>query len=177
MDCRVSEIEAILFIFVAVTINIIFFYGIIIRPVVSYHINTSLDYNATINFNSDNLFVDLKVENEGLSPANIILIVRLYNMSLVSPLHPNMFENDFFNEIRIPLERILTKHGQEGFTIELEGMEYASYQVLVFSIEGKLRKDPFLGFYDSFAIFRPVRPTALLLKDVGDNRYMRVKSR
>jgi hypothetical protein len=177
MDRRDSKLEAVLLIAVALAINASFLYGLLTRPVIAYHISTPLDYNATIDFNSDVLTVDLEVDNEGLSPARLVFVARVYNMSLVGPVGIDITQGETFSEARVPIYVAVPKGGRESFTVELRGAADASYQVLIFSVEGKPRLDPITGFHDSFAVFEPVRPTALLLKHVGGGRYMRVRSR
>lgn len=177
MSRRDSKPEALLLIAVALAINASFLYGLLTRPVIAYHISTPLNYNATIDFDSDVLTVDLEVDNEGLSPARLVFVARIYNMSFTGPEGIEIRRGEIFSEAVIPIEDAVHKEGHEAFTVELRGMPGTSHQVLIFSVEGKPRPDPVTGFHDSFAIFEPVRPTALLLKQVGDGSYMRVRSR
>jgi hypothetical protein len=177
MSRRYYKPEAILLIAVALAINASYLYGLLTRPVIAYHISMPLNYNATIDFDSDVLTVDLEVENKGLSSARLVLIARIYNMSLTGPEGIEIKRGEIYSEVVIPMEEAVPKEGHEAFTVELTGTQGTSHQVLIFSVEGKHRTDPVTGFHDSFAIFEPVRPTALLLKRVGDGSYMRVRSR
>jgi hypothetical protein len=177
MSQRDFKPEALLLITVALAINASFLYGLLTRPVIAYHISTPLDYNATIDFDSDVLTVDLEVENKGLSSARLVFIARIYNMSLTGPEGIEIRRGEIYSEAVIPIEDAVHKDGHEAYTVELEGTPGTSHQILIFSVEGKPNTDPVTGFHDSFAIFEPVRPTALLLKRVGDGSYMRVRSR
>jgi hypothetical protein len=172
-----SKIEAVLLLSVAIAINLTFFYGLITRPIIVYHLSTTLDYNGEINFNSEELLVDLEATNEGLSPARVAMIVRSYNMSLRGPEGVEASEEGTFSELYIPLDEPIHRSVREIFSITLNTDVNATYLVLIFSVQPKPRVDPIRGFYDSFAIYKPERPNALLLRHVDNGRFTRVTSR
>lgn len=162
---------------IAVAINLTFFYGMVTKPLIAYHVTTPLDYNRTIDFDSDYLFVTLETRNVGLSPARVDLVVKLYNFTLADSEGSESTEGEWPTELKVALDEPIRPSGHEEYNITLDSAGNATYLVLIFSIESKPRLDPFTGYYDSFAIFKPERPTALLLKNVDGNMYMRVRRR
>ena len=172
-----SRAEARLLFIVTIVINLCIIYGFLIRPVIAYHISTPLEYNGTINLDAGDLEVNLETANRGLSPARVELTVRLYNLSLTSPQEADVSLHDEFSDLQIELDEPIPPSGHDVRTITLTFKGDANYLVLIFYTDPQLRYDPVTGFYDSFALYKPERPTALLLKHVGGYEYMRVTSR
>ena len=172
-----SKAEAKLLFIVTVAINLYIIYGFLTRPVIAYHITTPLEYNGTIDFHTGDLEVSLETTNKGLSPAQVELTVRLYNISLTGPQASKVSMHDQFSEFQIKLETPIAPSGHDVKTITFTTVEDADYLVLIFYAGPQPRYNPITGFFDSFATFTPERPTALLLKQVESNEYMRVTSR
>ena len=172
-----SKVEVALLLSVAAAINLFFFYGLVTRPVVEYNLSTPLGYNETVDFESGDLLVNLETANKGFSPARVAFVVRLYNMSLTGPEEVESAVENGFVELYIPLEKTIKQSGNYTYPIMVKSSREATYLVLILSVESRPRWDPLTGFYDSFAIFEPKRPTALLLRHVGGERFMRVRSR
>ena len=172
-----SKAEARLLFIVTVAINFFIIYGFLTRPVIAYHISTPLEYNGTIDFNAGDLEVSLETTNRGLSPALVELTARLYNISLTSPQDAEVSVHDRFTDLQIKLDTTITPSGHDVRTITFTTVEDADYMVLIFYADPQPRYDPITGFFDSFALYKPERPTALLLKQVGAEEYMRVTSR
>jgi hypothetical protein len=172
-----SKAEARLLFIVTVAINIFILYGFLTRPVITYNISTPLDYNGTIDFNVGDLEVSLETTNRGLSPALVELTARFYNISMTGPPDAEVSVLDRFSELQIKLDTPITPSGHDVRTITITTVEDADYMVLIFYANPQPRYNPLTGFYDSFATYTPERPTALLLKQVGANEYMRVTSR
>ena len=172
-----SKAEARLLFIVAVAVNLCIVYGFSTRPVIAYQISTPLEYNGTINLDTGDLEVNLETSNRGLSPARVELTVRLYNLSLTSPQYADVSLHDKYSELRIELGEPIPPSGHDVKTITITSAGDANYLVLIFYADPQPRFDPVTGFYDSFALYEPVRPTALLLKHVGGHEYMRVTSR
>ncbi len=172
-----SKIEAVLLILVAIGINLLFFYGLITRPIIAYNLSTPLDYNGEVDFSTGDLPVNLEVTNEGKSPSRVEMVVRTYNMSLTGPEGVEASVEGTYSELHIPIGKPIRQSRNESSTVTLNTDENATYLVLILSIEPPPRHTPVLAFYDSFTIYKPVRPTALLLKHTDGNKYMRVKNR
>lgn len=172
-----SRAEVVLLLSAAAAINLLFFYGLVTRPVVEYNLSTPLGYNETVDFESGDLLVSLIARNKGFSLARVAFVVRLYNMSLTAPEAIESAAENGFVELYIPLEKPIKQSENYTYPIMIEPSREATYLVLIVSVESRPRWDPLTGFYDSFAIFEPKRPTALLLRHVEGDRFMRVRSR
>lgn len=172
-----SKDEARLLFIVTIVINLCIIYGFLIRPVIAYHISTPLEYNGTIDFSAENLEVSLETTNRGLSPALVQLTARLYNISLTGPPDAEVLVHDRFSDLQIKLDAPIAPSGHDVSTITLTTVEDADYMVLIFYVDPQPHYNPIAGFFDSFATYTPERPTALLLKEVEANEYMRVTSR
>ena len=172
-----SRAEARLLFIVTIGINLCIVYGFLIRPVIAYHISTPLEYNGTVDFSAEDLEVSLETTNTGLSPAWVELTVRLYNISLTGPRDYEVSERERFSELRIRLDEPIPPSGQDVRTITFTTVADADYMVLIFYTDPQPRYDPITGFFDSFALYQPERPTALLLRQVRADEYMRVTSR
>lgn len=172
-----SKIEAALLISAALAINIGFFYGLATKPVIEYNISTPLDYNGTVDFDSEELYVSLEIRNRGSSPARITLAVRLYNCTLMGPGGLETYLGDGFTEISIPSTEPIRRSEDREHTITIEPEGNVTHALLIFLIRVQPRLDPMTGFYESFTTVKPERPTALLLKHIDGEKFMRVRSR
>lgn len=172
-----SRIEAALLLTVAFALNLGFFYGLTTKPVIAYNLSTPLDYNGTINFDSEVLYVTLETSNRGSSPARITLVAWSYNCTLKGPEGAQISVEEDFTEYRIPLDEPIRRLEDGEYTLTLEPDGNATYLLFIFAVQAQPRQDPVTGFYNSFSTFKPVRPTALLLKYVDGAKFMRVRSR
>jgi hypothetical protein len=172
-----SKAEARLLFIVTVAINLFILYGFLTRPVIAYHISTPLEYNGTIDFDAGDLEVSLETTNGGFSPALVELTVRLYNISLTGPPDAEVSVHEQFSEFQVKLATPLAPSVHDVRTITFTSVEDADYMVLIFYVAPQPHYNPITGFFDSFAIYTSERPTALLLRQVGTNEYMRVTSR
>lgn len=177
MNFSDSKIEAALLFLIAAAISFSFFYGLATRPVIAYTLSTPLEYNGTYDFESGDLIVNLKMTNEGLSPARVELKFWLYNMSLIEPKGIEPFSGEGFTEFRVTLNDPIRKEEDVIYSLKLRSAGKATYLVLIFAAESQPLSDPVASFHDSFAIYTPERPTALLLKHLGEDSYMRVRGR
>jgi len=177
MALRFSMREAWLLLFLAATVNILIVYGFIARPVISYHLTTPLEYNGTIDMEAVDLVVGLEATNLGRGPATVDFYVSLYNMSLTGPEGLEVTEYETATVIQVPVDEVVSPSGKVDRTITLTTEGDATHLVFIFSVNPKRSGDPLSGFYNSFAIYEPVRPTALLLKLLESGDYQRVTSR
>jgi len=177
MAFRFSMREAWLLLFLAATVNILIVYGFIVRPVVSYHLTTPLEYNGTLDMGAEDLVVGLEATNLGDAPARVDFLVRLYNMSLTGLEGLEVTEYESFTMVQVPLDEAVSPSGTVDQMITLTTEGDATHLVLIFSVSPRRSGDPISGFYNSFAVYEPVRPTALLLKLLESGEYQRVTSR
>jgi hypothetical protein len=169
--------EAYLLLALAIAVNAFIVYGFVTRPVVAYHLSTPLDYNGTIDLGSEDLTVVLEARNLGGAPARLDFRVRIYNMTLTGPEGTEATPYDDFTLISVPLEGPIPASGGDEKTITLTNHGDADYLVLVFSLETRRSLNPVNGFFASFEVQQPERPTALLLKRVETGVYKRVTQR
>jgi hypothetical protein len=162
---------------ISIGINLALLYGLITRPMISYHISTPIDYNKTVDFNMESLQVELKIRNKGYSPARVRLVTFYYNMSLQEDRVFNIEEAEGFSVTSVPWDVFPNQSEYDTFEIKFDSEENSSYLALIFSVEGELKAKLATRFHNSFSIFKGERPTALLLKHIGDREYMRVKRR
>lgn len=172
-----SKIQAVGMLVISIAINLAFLIGIFTRPVISYHLSTPVGYNSTIDFSTEELRVGLHLRNMGLSPARVGLVARFYNMSFLETGSLSVEEYEAFSLLRLPWSVSAQQSEYDTFEVAFDSVENSSYLVLIYSIEADRKVRPISRFYNSFAIFKPERPTALLLKNIGDGKYMRVKKR
>jgi len=172
-----SKFEAALLLLIAAAITFSFLYGLATRPVIAYTLSTPLEFNTTHDFGSGDLLVNLRMTNEGLSPARVGLTVRLYNMSLTEPKGIETFSGEGFTAFRVTLDDPIRKKEDATYSIRLRSTGEATYLVLIFTAESQPLSDPVTSFYDSFSIYTPERPNALLLKHVERDNFMRVRGR
>jgi len=162
---------------IALTINLALLYGFMTKPVIEYHLSTEIDYNETIDLSFGNLDIDLEMTNTGLSPGKVGLTIWLYNMSIVSPEDVDETHFEGYTEVKAKLHEPIGPSQYEVFTITVSPLEDSTYLILAFSVTPYPVRDPVSGFYTSFSQYSPERPTAVLLRHLGDMRYMRVRSR
>lgn len=172
-----SKGEAFALAAIALTLNIALLYGFMTKPVIEYHLSTDIDYNETIDLSLRNLNVDLEMTNTGLSPGKVGVTIWLYNMSVVSPEDFDETHLEGYTELKANLQEPIDPSQKEVFTITVSLIEDSAYLILAFSVTPYPVRDPVSGFYTSFSQYNPERPTAILLRHLGDMRYMRVRSR
>jgi len=177
LNSKRNVIELFFLIAVASAINIAFFYGFITRPVIFYNLSTSIEYNETIDFLVEPLNVTLHARNEGLSPAKIGFVIRLYNTSLLNHEPDSTQEYESVRIVDVPLEKAVKPNEEANYSIALTPHEDASYLILVFTVVGESKLDLFKGYYNSFAKLEATRPNALIFKQYENGKYMRVKKR
>ena len=177
MAQRNRRTEAWVLLTLAVAVNALLVYGFVSRPIIAYHLTTPLGYNETIDLGSGDLQIGLEARNRGGSPARLDFSVRIYNMTLTGPGGLEVSPNDDFTLINIPLEGPIRASGEEEKTITLTNDRDADYLVLIFSLDPHLRPNPVEGFFGSFEVYEPERPTALLLRRVEPGVYKRVTQR
>ena len=105
-----------------------------------------------------------------IAPAMLVLLIFLI-LPIISALILS------FTEYSIPSTEPIRKSEGREHTIALEPEVNVTHAVLIFLIRVQQRLDPVTGFYDSFTRVKPERPTALLLKHIDGERFMRVRSR
>lgn len=177
MDFPESKAEAYLLFSLAIILNITLFYGFATRPVITYSISTPLGYNETINLSSEDLLVNLVVSNKGASKARVEIVARLYNMSLVDSGSMNSTGEGGYLEVRDLTEGSLGQMGSESRSLRVSNIEDSNYLVLVLIAEDVQRWNPVSGFHESFAVYKPERPNAILLRRESDSIYKRVRQR
>ena len=177
MAQRSRRTEAYILLVLAIAINALIVYGFVTRPVVAYHLSTPLEYNGTIDLSSEDLTVVLEARNLGGAPARLDFAVRIYNMTPTGPEGLEASPYDDFMLIRIPLEGPIKASGEAEKTITLTNDGDADYLVLVFALETRRSLNPVAGFFGSFEVQQPERPTALLLKRIEPGVYKRVTQR
>jgi hypothetical protein len=166
--------EALILLSLALFVNLAFIYGFFTRPIIEYKLTTPLDYNETINLNNENFSVTLEAVNKGRASAKITLTIRIYNMSLINSYEYPVETIGEFSEISFPLKNVIMKNQKTEFTIDLNAEDNSSHLVLFYYIE--INTDS-IDFHKNFALFKPQRPTAIILKNIGENHFMRVKER
>jgi hypothetical protein len=177
MAQRSRRTEAYILLVLAIAINALIVYGFVTRPVVAYHLSTPLEYNGTIDLSAKDLTVVLEARNLGGAPARLDFGVRIYNMTLTGPEDLDVTPYDDYTLITIPLEGPIKASGEDEKTITLTYDGDADYLVLVFSLGTRRSVNPVAGFFGSFEIQQPERPTALLLKRIEPGVYKRVTQR
>jgi len=172
-----SKREAYALVAIAFTINLALIFGFMTKPVIDYHLSTDIDYNETIDLGLGSLNVNLEMTNTGLSPGKVGLTIWLYNMSVVSPEDFDETHFESYTELKTNLQEPIGPSEKEVFTVIVGAHEDSAYLILAFSVSPYPVRDPIGGFYTSFSQYNPERPTAILLRHLGDTRYMRVSSR
>jgi len=160
----------------AASINAAFLYGIIARPIIYYTLYTPLNYNEVIDLSIENLDVEVKIANRGLSDAAVWLVVRFYNATLKGPL-PQEYKMRGSGEILIPMTLKPNGAGYESTYMKFGVQGEPSYILIMISVEANREVNSIYNFNNSFMLYNPQRPTAILLKQVSEGKYMRVTSR
>ncbi len=177
MDFPESKIEAYLLFSLALMLNIALFYGFATRPVITYSISTQLGYNETIDFSSEVLSVELEISNRGLSKARVEIVTLLYNMSLIDSGGMGSTDKGDYLEVWDLTEKSLGKLESESRNLTISNIEESNYIVLILTVRDTQRLNPVTGFHESFALFRPERPNAILLRRETGEVYKRVRRR
>ena len=177
MAQRSRRTEAYILLVLAIAINALIVYGFVTRPIVAFHLSTPLEYNGTIDLSQGDLLVNLEARNLGGAPARLDFAVRLYNMTLTGPEDLESIRYEAFTLIRIPLEDVIEDSGEAEKAVTLTNEGDADYLVLIFSLETRRSLNPVTGFFGSFEVQQPERPTALLLKRIEPGVYKRVTQR
>lgn len=171
-----SKFESTALVLLAASINITFLYGIITRPIIYYTLYTSLKYNETIDFSVDNLDVEVKISNRGLSKAAVWLVIRSYNAT-IKELLTKEYKEGKEGGILIPITLEPNEKGYESIQIKFSVKGDPSYVLIMISVEAIREIDQLYNFNNSFILYNPQRPTAILLKRISEGKYMRVTSR
>ncbi len=177
MGFTYSKVETVMLVSMAVAINLTFFYGFATKPIIEYHLSTPLDYNRTIDFDLEYLLVNLEASNTGLSPSRVELVVNLYNATLVEFEGFEEKIGEGIYKVGITLDDPIRPSECTNYNVTMRPVGNATYLVLIFSVKVRPQYDPITGFYNSFATFKPERPTALLLRHIDGNSFMRVRRR
>lgn len=173
---RGLRFESAALVLLAASVNATFIYGIIARPIVYYTIYTPLNYNEIIDFSIDNLDIEVKTSNKGLSKTAIWLVIRFYNATLNETPNKEYKERDK-GEIIIPITLKPIEEGCESIFMKFNANGDPSYILIMISVEANREIDLIFNFNNSFMSLKPQRPTAILLKRVSEGKYMRVTSR
>ena len=169
--------EAALLVAATLTVTLFFLYGYVTRPEIYYSVSTEVGYNETFDFGLSDIEVGLEIRNGGASPVDVLAKIGLYNMSLVSPEGGDVFPDEDYTEVRIHLEEPVPGSQSGSFTVKVRPSGSPQYLVFVFKAAPDLSGNPLAGFHNSFAVFNPERPTAIMFRKVEGMKYMRVKSR
>lgn len=171
-----SRFESAALVLLAASLNAAFLYGLIGRPIIYYTIYTPLNYKEIIDFSVDDLNVEFKVSNKGLSEAAIYLVIRFYNATLKDHLNKE-YEERRKGEVVIPMTLKPNEEVYESIWMKFSNDGDPSYILIMISIEANRKINQILNFNNSFMLSNPQRPTAILLKRVSEGKYMRVTSR
>ena len=153
-----------------------FLLGVALRPSINYHVSTPLNYNSTIDFSKENLKVSLDTRNRGYLAADVRLVVSYYNLTLEKP-EELVFKVGDASIVRFSLISTPGRENYDSFEVDFSPNVKADYAVIIFFIEADTGADLPYRFGNSLAVLNPERPTAILLKNLGDGIFMRVRSR
>ena len=177
MVFRGSRQESLFFMFIAIVINLLILYGFVTRPIVTYYLSTPLGYNETIDFSTQTILIELTAENKGLSPAKIELTLTMYNSSIISPEGVQSPSDSSVHQVKLSLDEPVRQSSNGTYLLSLEPLGEPTFVAFVFSVDTIHRSDPLTGFYESFLVSTPERPTALLLRRVEGDAYMRTRKK
>ncbi|MGQ9680314.1 MAG: hypothetical protein ACUVV4_06060 [Candidatus Bathyarchaeia archaeon] len=172
-----TRFEASLMLIASLVIIGAFIYGFISRPIVFYHIYTPLKYNETIDSRKYDLEVTLQTRNIGLSKTFIWLIVDFYNLTITDPEGIVVLKIEEVSRILIPWSSSPNNIGYDPFKIEFSFSRNSSYSLILFYIYGNGETDLSTRFHNSFAVYVPERPTALIFKNIDGFTFMRLQRR
>jgi hypothetical protein len=163
--------------FIAIAINLLILYGFVTRPVIAYYLSTPLGYNETIDFSTQDILIELTAKNKGLAPVKIELTLMMYNSSIIYPEGLQSPTDSGVHSVKLSLDEPIRQSSNETYVLSLEPLGEPTYVAFVFSVDTIHRSDPFTGFYESFMVSKPERPTALLLKRFEGEAYMRTRKK
>jgi hypothetical protein len=103
--------------------------------------------------------------------------IRLYNMSVMDKNGYNLHIDEDFSELTIPVRSNIKNEEVEVKELSFNASKEADYGLIIYYLDNIPFRDPVTGFYESFGIHSPKKPTALLLKNIGDSVFKRVTSR
>jgi len=152
----------------------LFLYGYATRADLTYKLSTIINYNETHDFSAGDLPIFLYMKNIGNSPVDIRIIVRLYNSSLSNY---DSVDYGFFDQTEIELDSSLKSGENVNKTIYFSPEPDNEYIAMLFYLEPIRDYNPISSFDESFTGLTQDRPTALLMKQVNDTTFMRVKNR
>ena len=170
MSVLSSRNESIVLLCVSVTIALLFTYGVIATPVVSYNLSTVLEYNETWDFSNGGLPIILNLENTGLNPVSLKIAVRYYNSS-----HPteDTTEYEYYREMWLTLdESVKVGESRQVNTSMIPEGDHQYIAMLFYPVPFR-DLNPVSSFEESFTRLINVRPTAILLKHIEGTVYMR----
>jgi len=174
MSAKTYRIISILLLASSIAVIGLFLYGYATRPDLTYKLSTIIDYNKTHDFSAEELPIFLYMKNIGNSPVDIRIIVRLYNSSLGNY---DSVDYGVFDQTEIELDSSLKSGAEVNKTIYFSHESGHEYIAMLFYLEPKRDYNPISSFDESFTGLTPDRPTALLMKQVNDTTFMRVKNR
>ena len=169
-----SKFEASLMLSISFIIVGAFIYGFMSRPIVFYHIYTSVNYNEIVDSRRDNLKIALQTRNSGVSKTYLWLVVDFYNLTLVEPKGLEILDNGV-SRIFIPWLSQPSKIGYEPYELEFSFLGNSSYSLVLFYIYVNNQHDFLTRFHNSFAVYTPERPTALIFKNIDGFRFIRLQ--
>lgn len=170
-----SKFEASLMLSISLIIVGAFIYGFMSRPTVFYHVYTYIKYNETIDSRRDNLKITLQTRNSGASKTYLWLVIDFYNLSLIDPRGIEVLEKNGASRIFIPWLSQPNNTGYEPYDLEFSFLNNSSYSLILFYIYENNQYDFLSRFHNSFAVYIPERPTALIFKNVDGFTFMRLQ--
>jgi len=174
MSAKTYRIISILLLASSTAVIGLFLYGYATRPDLTYKLSTIIDYNETHDFSAGDLPIFLYMKNIGNSPVDIRIIVRLYNSSLCNY---DSVDYGVFGQTVIELDSSLKSGENVNKTIYFSPEPDNEYIAMLFYLEPIRDYNPISSFDESFTGLTQDRPTALLMKQVNDATFMRVKNR
>ena len=160
--------------FLSLTVVCFFVYGILSHPELQYNLSTDIVYNETWDFLIGAIPIYLHVENTGSNPASIGIVVRYYNAT-----HPTakVQNYDGYRDISIEMEEPINVGEVRQVNVSMIPEEGHDYIALLFYPLPIRDLNPISSFDESFTQLQDVRPTAILLRHIEDQIYMRVRGK
>ena len=172
-----ARTEAVILLLIPLALISMISNGFLAKPVLEYHLSTPLDYNGTIDFDSELISVSFFVKNMGRSSSRLIMKVRMYNMSVMDQNKYDFHTDEDFSEIFIPIRSYIENEEVVVRELSFNASKEADYGLIIYYLDYLSFRDPITGFYESFGIHSPKKPTALLLKNIGNGVFKRVTSK
>ncbi|MBS7630301.1 hypothetical protein KEJ47_01795 [Candidatus Bathyarchaeota archaeon] len=147
------------------------------RPIVFYHVYTSIKYNEIVNSRKDNLKIALQTRNSGASKTYLWLVIDFYNLTLIDPKGIEVLVKNGVSRIFIPWLSQPSKLGYESYDIEFSFLDNSSYSLILFSVYENNQYDFLSRFHNSFAVYIPERPTALIFKNIDGFTFIRLQKK